>query len=84
MDYENKLIFVPYVNEQVYVSRILASWVNGLWEEKTEIKRIPNQFFRDWLWMLGISKSDIKYIENFASNGKLELEDHIMNLLECI
>lgn len=82
--FENKLIFVPYVQEHVHVSRILASWVNGLWAEKTEIKRIPNRFFRDWLGMLGISKADIEYIENFASNGKLELEDHIENLLECI
>lgn len=82
--YENKKIFVPYVNEEIHVSRILASWVNGLWAEKTEIKRIPNRFFRDWLWMLGISESDIQYIENFASNGKLELEDHIENLIESL
>jgi hypothetical protein len=83
-NFENKLIFVPYVQEHVHVSRIIASWFNGLWSEKTEIKRIPNRFFRDWLWMLGISKSDILYIENYVRNGKCELENHIENLLESI
>lgn len=83
-NFENKLIFVPYVQEYVHVSRIIASWFNGLWAERTEIKRIPNRFFSDWLGMLGISEDDIDYIETFVTNGKCELEGHIENLLECI
>lgn len=65
--YENKKILIPKLGEEVHVSRIIASWRNR--------NGVIFRGFRDWLKELGLDDYDITYIWNFATNGKLELQD---------
>ena len=74
--FENKLIEVPAIRDKVYASRIIASW---FWHAA-----IPYGFVTDgenyeyafeaWLKELAISEEDRRFIMNFVSSGKLELE----------
>lgn len=65
--YENKKIYIPKLDEEVHVSRIIASWQNR--------NGVMSKGFRDWLKGLGLNDHDIAYIWHFATNGKLELQD---------
>lgn len=74
--FENKKVYVPKINEEVHVSRIIASWV---WHAIQVFGAVdttdgPEYAFNVWLEELGISEEDKDYILNFFRNGKLELE----------
>ena len=77
--FENKLI------RGIHVSRYVASWINvggkiNRYRNKTDPgkRRIENNF-ADWLRELVIdgehlTEDEVRYISNYATNGKLELE----------
>lgn len=75
--FENKLINVPAIGDKVYASRIIASW---FWHAATPYGAVATDdgdleyAFEAWLRGLGISEEDQRFIMNFVSNGKLELE----------
>lgn len=75
--FENKKVFVPYLGEEIHVSRLIASWLNAggdTYECTLDDEGAPEYAFRVWLQALGIEEEDIRYIYDFATNGKLELE----------
>lgn len=70
MEFENKLI------KGIHCSRYVASWIN----EGGFISPIGH--FRAWLRTLTVdgehlTSDEIRYICNFAGNGKLELEEQV-------
>lgn len=65
--YENKKIYIPKLDEEVHISRIIASWQNR--------NGIISSGFRAWLKELGLNDYDITYVWQYATNGKLELQD---------
>ena len=86
-DFENRLI------KGIYVSRYIASWYNVggtrvRYLNKTEpTHRRVETTFADWLRTLDINgehltEDEVRYITNFAENGKLELEHSAMKYLE--
>ena len=83
MDYENKKynITVNGTRFDVHVSRIIASW-NLAAVEAHENPAGHNFRFTDWLETLGLNEQEIREIELFAMNGKLELEAAATNFLQ--
>lgn len=72
--FENKLIEIPKLGgEVVHISRIIASWRKK--GGKITDVRWATSPFAQWCQDLGISDDDIQYAINFATNGKLELEE---------
>jgi hypothetical protein len=64
--YENKKVYIPKLDEEVHISRIIASWRN----------RNGNMFgFKSWLKELGLDDYDITRVWYLATNGKLELQN---------
>lgn len=64
--FENKLI------REIHVSRYIASWLKSGGDFG---RRTGGRFdFRDWLKSLGLNDDEVRYIYNYADNGKLELE----------
>lgn len=86
-DFENRLI------KGIHVSRYIASWYNvgGTRdryrnETKPSHRRVETTF-ADWLRTLDIdgehlTEDEVRYIANFAENGKLELEVSATKFLE--
>lgn len=70
--FDNKKIKVRKLDEEVYMSRIIASWLNA----KGEINNPywGNTQFRKWCWDLGIDSDDIEHMIRILTNGKRELE----------
>lgn len=65
--FENKLI------REVHVSRYIASWINSGGDLS---RNTGGRFdFADWLESLGLDKDEIRYICNYADNGRLELQE---------
>ncbi len=86
-DFENRLI------KGIHVSRYIASWYNVggtrvRYFNKTEpTHRRIETTFADWLRTLIINgehltEDEVRYITNFAENGKLELEHSAEKFLE--
>lgn len=74
---ENKKIMVPYIGEEVCVSRLIASWLNAggdMYEATFDDEGVLQYSFLVWLKALGISEDDMYYIWDVADCGKLELE----------
>lgn len=74
---ENKKIMVPYVGEEVYATRLIASWLNvggNTYEATLNDEGEPEYMFLVWLRGLGISEEDVYYIWDIADCGKMELE----------
>lgn len=74
---ENKKVMVPCIGEEVHFSRLIASWLNAdksIYEGTLDEEGYPEYMFLVWLRALGISEEDVRYIWNFATCGKLELE----------
>ena len=78
MNFENKKYKVTVNGEEfeVHVSRIIASWNN------VADVHAGNYRFEEWLETLGLSEQDIRDIEQFAINGKLELEKDVTRFLQ--
>lgn len=73
----NKVVNVPYVNDKVCTSRLIASWLNAggnMYEATLDDEGRLEYEFLVWLRALGISEEDVHYIWNVATLGKLELE----------
>lgn len=67
--FENKLI------KDIHVSRYIASWhVAGGHLGTSEKGRFD---FAKWLESLGLTDEEVAYIYNYATNGKLELENSV-------
>ena len=65
--FENRKVYIKALDEEIYISRIIASWKNGG-------GMIYGNVFKKWLESLGINENDVYDIFRFATNGKLELE----------
>ena len=79
--FENRQIKIPKLgNEAVHISRIIASWRKK--GGKISDVRWAKSPFADWCRNLGINDDDIRCIINFATNGKLELEDDARKFLK--
>lgn len=83
MDFDNKKYKVIVNGEtfEVHVSRIIASWNNSAINAH-ETPAGHSYRFTDWLETLGLSEQDVRDIEQFAFNGKLELESSAAKFLE--
>ena len=80
--FTNKLVEVPRLGgEQIYMSRIIASWRNK-GGDVIDRRRGKTSFYRWCTEVLGISDSDTHDMITLATNGKLELEvltKHFLN-----
>lgn len=87
--YENKLI------RGICTSRYVASWIKSggtmkRYINKTDPKhRRIESYFADWLRTLVIdgghlTEEEVRYIANYADNGKLELESSAKNFISSI
>ena len=86
-EFENKLI------KGIHASRYIASWVksNGtmkryLNEDNPSLRRLES-YFADWLRSLVINgehltEDEVRYIDHFARNGKIELESSAKHYME--
>lgn len=72
--FENKII------NGVHTSRYIMSWVRsgGILGKRGQ----GYYDFDKWLKKLGLDDEDRRYIRNFASNGKLELEESVKGFLD--
>ena len=72
--FENKII------NGVHTSRYIMSWVRsgGILGKRGQ----GYYDFDKWLKKLGLDDEDRRYIRNFASNGKLELEESVKRFLD--
>lgn len=73
--FENKII------EGIYYSRFVASWINA-----TSRKGASKLAFKTWLRQLVINgrhltEEEVRDLYNYATNGKMELEDNITHFL---
>lgn len=77
MEFENKII------NGIHVSRYVASWSN------VSGGKYRFFFFEDWLRQLvingrSLTEDEIRYIYNYATNGKLELEANARTFIQNI
>lgn len=70
--FDNKKINVRKLGEEVYMSRIIASWLNSNGEINNPYW--GNTQFRKWCRSLGIDDEDITDMIRILTNGKRELE----------
>lgn len=68
---ENKKVHIGVLDEDIYISRIIISWINSKAVYKYGFR---GTVFEDWLKSLQISENDINDIYEMAINGKFELE----------
>lgn len=78
-EFENKVI------RGIHVSRYIASWRKATWETEA-IERQSD--FPKWLSHLIIDgepllPEEIRFIRNFAENGKMELEQNAKDYLDA-
>ena len=78
MSFENKKYKVTVNGNEfeVHASRIIASW-----NHSSDVSATRSYKFSDWLETLGLGENDISEIEQFARNGKLELETSVSMFL---
>lgn len=79
MEFENKII------NGIHCSRYIASWCTA--GGKLYGSRRNNLDFINWLESLiindrNLTSEEVKYIHDFASNGKLELENSAKEFLK--
>ena len=75
--FENKKIKVPAIGDEVYATRIIASWCNvggNIYSYFTLNGVEEIDAFDEWCHHLGIEDDDISYLRNIWMTGKLELE----------
>ena len=73
-------MFDNEIIDGVHVSRYIMSWVRcgGTLGKRGQ----GYDDFDKWLKTLGLGDDDRRYICNFASNGKLELEESVKRFLD--
>lgn len=79
--YTNEKIYVPAVEEEVHISRIVASFVNVMVKSDDEFKEMLRGAFTEWLKTLGISQKERRRIMNYITCGKLELEKNLSTIV---
>lgn len=80
--FDNKIVKVPALgNEEIHISRIIASWTHVGGQITT--RRWAKTPFANWCVGLGLDTDVIREMVYFATNGKLELEDSAKKFLEA-
>lgn len=74
---ENEKVMVPYIGEEIHVSRLIASWLNvggDTFAATFNNEGVAQYAFLVWLEELGIGEEDIRHIWELVTCGKFELE----------
>ena len=70
------------IHDYCFASQFVASWINvGGFDSKTGNKYGGKLKFMTWLRSLGLTEDECRFIFNFATNGKLELQEHAKRFL---
>ena len=83
--FENKKVYVSTINEEVHVSRIIASWRN-ITKRHKDFGHLGYEsvYFEKWMHYIGLSEEDAEEVYAFATNGKMELEHSANTFIKCI
>lgn len=83
--FENEKVYVSTIDEEVHVSRIIASWRN-IAKRRNDIKGLGYEsiYFEKWMNYIGLSEENAEKVYAFATCGKMELEHAAVKYLNRV